>query len=123
MDLIGTTSLPDERKPSSETNDAATAEDLQPHFVEQMANKAGLSYDNIESVSTTTIQEGALELIRRNGATDWDELIKLVARDFGFSRTGSKIRRRLESVLHDMVRSGVLRRSGNRVTAHAADPL
>ena len=85
-----------------------------------IAGESGLTFSNIEDVSDGQIRASALVVVVRSGATDWDDLVKLVARELGFARTGRKIRERLETVLHNEVRSGALRRVGDRIAAQLA---
>lgn len=89
--------------------------DLQPTIVKEQ-KPTGRTFDKIEDVPDGQIRAAATVIMSRVGATDWDDLIKMVARELGFGRTGSKIRRRLETVLLSELRSGTLRRVGDRVT-------
>ena len=92
--------------------------DLQPRIINprEMAVK---TYGKIEDVPDARIRDAATGIITRAGATDWDDLVRLVARELGFARTGSKIRVRLEMTLHGELSAGSLRRVGDRVTLAA----
>ena len=94
--------------------------DLTPRIVETKDSKTR-SYVNIEEVPAHEIGDIALEIMSRVGATDWDDLIKLIARELGFRRTGSKIRWALEEVLNEKVSRGVLRRIGERVALQKSE--
>lgn len=91
-------------------------EDLKPRFVEQ-AEHSGQTFSNIDDVPNGQIRASALVVVVRSGATDWDDLVKLTARELGFGRAGRKIRERIETVLHRELHQGALRRVGNRVAA------
>jgi len=52
------------------------------------------------------IRASAKDVLTRAGATDWDDLVKLVARDLGFSKAGKRIRQRLEIVLNGELQTG-----------------
>ncbi|MFV1965874.1 MAG: hypothetical protein ACC628_10655 [Pirellulaceae bacterium] len=55
-------------------------------------------------------------VLSRAGAVGWKNLLKQVARELGFGRTGKNIRERLESILERELQSGKFRRIGDRVT-------
>ena len=109
---------PLECQPASETDDLNDDPDneLQPRYVNH-TQVVGPSFGNIADVPDETIRASAKNIVVRAGATDWDDLIKLVTRELGFARTGKKIRERLEAVLHDELRIGSLRRIGDRITS------
>ena len=91
-------------------------DDLQPHYVEQ-PQPSGHTFSNIDDVPDGQIRASALVVVVRAGATDWDDLVKLTARELGFARTGRKIRDRIEALLHDELHRGSLRRTGNRIAS------
>ena len=97
-------------------------DDLQPRYVEH-TQPSGHTFEDIDDVPDGQIRASALVVLVRTGATDWDDLVKHVARELGFARTGRKIRERLETVLHDEVRSGTLRRVGDRIAPQSAVTL
>lgn len=103
----------------AETNDSAADVDLQPRFIQPRETK-GNTYSKIEEVPDDRIRAAAIGIITHAGATDWDDLVRLVARELGFARTGSKIRVRLEATLNAEVRAGSLRRVGDRVALATA---
>ena len=88
--------------------------DLAPRFVDQEVS-TGYSFANIADVPESRIRASAKDVLARAGATDWDDLIKLVARDLGFSKAGKRIRQRLEVVLNDELQTGSLRWLGDRI--------
>jgi len=94
-------------------------DDLQPRYVNH-AESAAYTFSSIDEVLDAHIRASLKAVASRAGATNWDDLVKLVARDLGFSRTGKKIRERLEGILNDELCSGALRRVGDRVAAQAS---
>jgi very-short-patch-repair endonuclease len=89
-------------------------DDLQPRFVDY-SEPAGRTFTNIDDVPDGRIRESAKAVIVRAGATDLDDLLKLVARDLGFTRTGTRIRKRLKVVLNRELSAGSFRRVGDRI--------
>jgi len=75
------------------------------------------TFNTIEEVADGTIADSARTILLRMGSTDWDDLVRLIARELGFKRTGSKIRDRIEGVLRSGDCEKTLRRSGDRVMA------
>jgi very-short-patch-repair endonuclease len=68
----------------------------------------GRSYANIDAVSDGVIRDTVLQLLRLYGQTTRDELIKSVAKQLGFQRTGRKIQQRLDSIIEQMAAQGRL---------------
>jgi very-short-patch-repair endonuclease len=68
----------------------------------------GRSYANIDAVSDGVIRDTVLQLLRLYGQTTRDELIKSVAKQLGFQRTGRKIQQRLDSIIEQMAGQGRL---------------
>ena len=91
-------------------------DDLKPRYVEQ-AQPTGHTFSNIDNVPDGQIRASALVVVVRSGATDWDDLVKLTARELGFARTGRKIRDRIELLLQEELHKGTLRRAGNRIAS------
>jgi hypothetical protein len=90
-------------------------EDLQPKYVRDDTSKTP-SYLSIEEVPEEQIIDVSLRIVTRVGTIDWSELVSLTSRELGFSRTGKKIRERIDSILHDQVHKSNLHRIGDRVS-------
>jgi len=90
------------------------ADGLEPRYVQANAPK-WTTYKSIADVPDSAIQAAATNVLVQAGATDWDDLIKLMARELGFKRVGSEIRHRIESILEQELRHGKLRRVGDRI--------
>jgi very-short-patch-repair endonuclease len=88
--------------------------DLAPQFVYQK-DSCSNSFANIADVPDGQIRVSANDVLTLAGATDWDDLVKLVARDLGFSKAGKRIRQRLEVILNDELQTGSLRWLGDRI--------
>ena len=94
---------------------------LQPRIVEHKA-RAGKTYNSIADVPGGAIRAAALVVLVQAGATDWEDLLRLVARELGFQRLGRTIRERLVGVLEADLRSGALRRVGDRIGIGESQP-
>lgn len=70
------------------------------------------TYANIEAVSDAVIRDTVLKSLRLYGQTTRDELIKSVAKQLGFQRTGRKIQQRLDGVIEQMAAQGRLNWTG-----------
>jgi len=84
-------------KPSSTESD-----ELQPSIIERDSDEEfgnGWIYDEIDSVPSSDIVKFLINLLRRMGATDKDELIKQISKELGFARVGNRIKARLLEVL------------------------
>jgi len=73
-------------------------------------------YSSIIDVPKGEIQKTAEAVLKRAGATEQDDLIKLVARELGFQRLGPRIRQKIEEQIQSQLRSGSLQRVGDRVS-------
>jgi len=66
------------------------------------------SYSSIEDVPNNILREVISGLLRRVGQTSREQLVKSVARELGFQRTGKKIQERVESTIDKMAARGDL---------------
>jgi very-short-patch-repair endonuclease len=73
-------------------------------------------YKSIDEVPESVVRGVLCELLRACGATQDDDLIRVVTRRLGFSKTGSRIRARIEQALARLIQEGeVCRRADQRV--------
>jgi very-short-patch-repair endonuclease len=99
-------------------------DDLEPEIVEPAPDVdvvATKTYANIDEVPSTDILERAQSILVQAGATGHEDLMRMIARDLGFSRLGQRIRERLDQQLAEEIRLGNLRRVGERITLTSAD--
>lgn len=87
---------------------------LMPIFLQE-SQSTPVIFSRIEDVPEDVVIEKALLILKRSGATDRNDLIKLVARELGFERTGRKIRDRVDEALNRELRAGSVRQVGERV--------
>ncbi len=66
------------------------------------------SYSSIEDVPNHVLRELISGLLRRVGQTSREQLVKSVARELGFQRTGKKIQERVEATIDNMAVRGDL---------------
>jgi hypothetical protein len=69
----------------------------------------------ITDVPPEEIRASGLRLAKSNGAMSQEELIRAIARDLGFQRTGHIIMRHVGKIISQMIRQGELRRDGSRL--------
>jgi very-short-patch-repair endonuclease len=60
------------------------------------------AYANIDAVPEDAIQNAILQILRQCGRTTRDDLIKAVARQLGFQRTGRKIQNRVDHTIEQL---------------------
>ena len=65
-------------------------------------------YSNIDEVPENVLRQAVVELLRRFGQTNRDELLRAVARQLGFQRTGRRIQDRVGGALDLMIAGGDL---------------
>jgi hypothetical protein len=59
-------------------------------------------YANIDIVPEDVIQNAIMQILRQCGRTTRDDLIKAVARQLGFQRTGRKIQNRVDHTIEQL---------------------
>ncbi len=62
------------------------------------------TYPNIDVVPEDVIQNAIMQILRKCGRTTRDDLIKSVARQLGFQRTGHKIQNRIDQTIEQLAR-------------------
>lgn len=62
------------------------------------------TYASIDVVPEDVIQEAVVEILRQCGRTTGDDLIKAVARQLGFQRTGHKIQKRIGTIIKHLAK-------------------
>lgn len=103
----------------SDGDEECDIDDLSPKFLKH-ENSAKVFFSRIDDVPDDIVTEKVLSILKHAGATDRDDLVKLVTRELGFARTGKKIRDRLEEVLNQELRVGSLRNVGDRIAIQTA---
>lgn len=98
-------------EPNTDEQDA----ELKPRYIRQTESRSH-TFQKIDDVPDEEIRALAEAVLSRAGAVGWKNLLKQVARELGFGRTGKNIRERLESILERELQSGKFRRIGDRVT-------
>lgn len=76
----------------------------------------------VEELADEQLSERLVSVLEQQGAMDLDDLVRQVARSFGFQRTGSRIRQRIETVLKRSIRTKVLQRDSLGRLISARDP-
>jgi very-short-patch-repair endonuclease len=69
---------------------------------------SGHSFASIGDVPDELIRDAALQVLNLYGQTTYDELVKSVAKQLGFQRTGRKIQQRVDSVVEQLTSQGRL---------------
>jgi hypothetical protein len=80
------------------------------------------SQRTIDQVDHAEIAGAMRAVLTRELAMPHDALVVAVARELGYSRTGSRIRSAVASVLDDERRRGILREVGGNVSLAPPDP-
>jgi very-short-patch-repair endonuclease len=92
--------------------------DLNPTIVETgVSPSLSLSFSSINDVPPGQILKTAKSVLKHAGATEFEDLIKLTARELGFLRLGPRIRNRLEQELTRCLDNGELTKVGDRISA------
>jgi very-short-patch-repair endonuclease len=107
-------------EPSQELEEDDDDLSTEPTFIKskksQQNSFAGkATFKTIEEVPDSVIVSTARGILMRVGSTDWDDLVRVVTRELGFMRTGSKIRGRIEGLLQSEAAEQTIRRVGDRV--------
>ncbi len=88
--------------------------DLKPTVV-KVGRPTSPTYSSITDVPNDQILKTAVSVLLHAGATEFEDLIKLTARELGFQRLGPRIRRKLEDQLTRELNRGNLQRVGDRI--------
>jgi very-short-patch-repair endonuclease len=75
---------------------------------------AAPTYESIDEVPETVLQELVCRTLHAAGATEDAGLIQSVARQLGFKRTGKRIQARIEECLEGLIRTGQVRRTADQ---------
>ena len=104
-------------EPQIRANDATEEEDLdlKPTVV-KVGRPTSPTYSSITDVPNDQILKTAVSVVLHAGATEFEDLIKLTARELGFLRLGPRIRRKLEESLTRELEKGSLQRIGDRIS-------
>lgn len=89
--------------------------DLNPTVV-NVERPITLKYSSISDVSNDQIQRTFESILRQAGATEFEDFVKLTARELGFQRLGPRIRYRLEEQLIHELDRGTFQRLGERIS-------
>lgn len=89
--------------------------DLKPTVV-NIGRPASPTFSSIAEVPNDQIRKSAESVLLHAGATEFEDLVKLTARELGFLRLGPRIRRRLEEQLTHELDKGKLQRVGDRIS-------
>jgi hypothetical protein len=84
--------------------------------VVQIDRPTSLKFSSITDVSTEQVKRTIESVLIQAGATEFDDLVKLTARELGFQRVGPKIRSRLEEQLKKELRNGTFQQIGDRIS-------
>ncbi|MFG0294377.1 MAG: hypothetical protein ACF8PG_00610, partial [Maioricimonas sp. JB045] len=94
---------------SAEPESVSEDVDFSPKYVPRVnTDDSRPGFDAIEDVPEKYLVGRVCDISRRLGSTERDDLIRSVARDLGFARTGKKIRQRVEQCLDTQIAAGVL---------------
>ncbi|MFG0333882.1 MAG: AAA domain-containing protein, partial [Maioricimonas sp. JB049] len=97
--------------------------DLAPRYIPRTSGDGPRpAFSAIEEVPETYLTSRLQEIARRLGTTQRDDLIRSVARDLGFARTGNRIRQRIDECLHAQIADRVLTEDADGRVGIAADP-
>lgn len=94
--------------------------DLKPTVV-NVGRPMSPTYSSITDVPNDQIRKTAESVLLHAGATEFEDLVKLTARELGFLRLGPRIRRRLEEQLTRELDKGNLQRIGDRISLPRTD--
>jgi len=100
-------SIPDENDGQKFESEAKNSEPEEPIIQDRPSDNGNgiysLCYSRIEDVPYQQLGKTIVNVLSRSGQTDRKELIRAVARDLGFSRTGNKIQARIEFCMKDLL--------------------
>ncbi|HXG10904.1 MAG TPA: DUF4011 domain-containing protein [Gemmataceae bacterium] len=71
------------------------------------------SYRSIDDVPGDALRAAVLDVLRSCGNTGDEDLVKAVRAQLGFERTGPRIRERIETVIHELLRAGTICRTAD----------
>ncbi|QDU39206.1 hypothetical protein Mal4_35430 [Maioricimonas rarisocia] len=96
--------------------------DLAPRYVSRNTGDGPRpNFSTIEEVPEGYLAGRLQDIARRLGATQRDDLIRSVARDLGFARTGSRIRQRIDDCLRTQIADRVLTEDADGRVSLGAD--
>ncbi|MEW4491038.1 AAA domain-containing protein [Thalassoglobus sp. JC818] len=98
-------------------SEAFEEDEFEPQYVEPptASKRPNFQFNSIDDVPDSVIQSTAEYVLTQAGAMAFDDLVKQTSRELGFRRLSVKIKSRLEARLDDDLKSGLLKRLGERV--------
>lgn len=94
----------DESAQPTDGNKPTDREPEKPTILRIAKNTRRATYPSIEEVPEDVIQDAVMQILRLCGQTTQDDLIRSVARELGFLRTGHKIQNRIGHTIKQLAR-------------------